>query len=337
MTYIEWIDLLRAMLPNLIGLLILTAVLGSALWAVHTSPGEPAADRHFVLLLSLGGVGAVFVFGVLLRAVPGVVPTGDLVTPRRVLAGLGIAWMLGLLVLVVRLALGWFAIACLRYAPSSSGPSPELVPLAGRCAGSVGLLTVPPVIFARRCSSPIATGIFSPAVILPASMRESGEEELRHVLTHEFAHVRRGDCHAELMVQLMGALLWWNPLYWMVARRVRVLREMVCDQIVAFECGAPERYAGLLVRLAVRAMLPFGSGFAAIRMADRGSLHARVDRLVHGTQADRARIPRIFPTTMTNAETIGFVLFAVFVIMAFDTTILTSLEEIVASLEEICP
>lgn len=331
MTHIEWIDLLRAVLPDLIGLLILTAVMGSALWAVHTSPGEPAADRHFVLLVSLGGVGAVFGFGVLLRAIPGVVPTGDLITPQRVLAWLGIAWMLGLVVLVVRLALGWLAIACLRYAPSSSGPDPELVPLVRRCAGSVGLRARPPVIFARRCASPIATGIFHPAVILPASMRASDEQELRHVLTHEFAHVRRGDCRAELMVQSMGALLWWNPLYWMVARRVRVLREMVCDEIVAYECGGPERYAELLVRFAVRAMLPFGSGFAAIRMADTSSLHARVDRLVYGAEAERTRIPRVFPTTMTNSETIAFVLFAVFVIMAFDATILASLEELFAS------
>lgn len=327
MNYTELIDILEAMLPNLIGLLFVTGMLASAYIAVRTSPGEPAADRHFVLLLSLGGVGAVFLAGIVLRALLGVPWTGDVVTPDGLLVGLGMAWGCGLLVLIARLAIGMVAIARLRAPSNSVEPGEAVHGLIRECARQLGLYSTPRVVFSRRCTSPLTTGATNPVVLLPDSMLEADEQELRFVLTHEFAHVRRKDCLAELMVQVMGALLWWNPLYWMVASRLRVLREMVCDQIVSYECRFPERYAELLVRFAVRSLLPFGPGFATIRMADKRSLHARIDHLVHGTRIRDDWFPRFLPTTMSNMETLRFTLFVVFVLVSFDAMFLSSLEE----------
>lgn len=328
MTSFDWLDLLRVLLPNLIGLLIITGLLASAVVAVRTSAGEPAADRHFVLLVSLGGVGVVFLLAIALRLALGVPWAGDFATTGYVLLGLGLAWALGIVLLAARLFLGWVCVSLLRLSRSTLRAGPEHERIISACRGYVGLRRAPAVFFARRCRSPMAAGIFSPAVILPRAMADADARDLRLVLTHEFAHVRRHDCLAEMLTQCMGALLWWNPFYWMLAKDLRVLREMVCDRIVASGCDCPQRYAELLIQLAARSFLPITPGFATVRMAEHGTLRTRVEHIVHGTTICRPRLPRILPTSMTNLETFCFVLFAVFVMVGVDATILATLEEL---------
>ncbi|MFG0284896.1 MAG: M56 family metallopeptidase [Phycisphaerales bacterium JB039] len=330
---LDLMDLLRALLPNLAGVAIITGLLGSAMLAVRWSRRDLPADRHFVLLLSLGGVGAVLLFGVALRAVIGTGWVGDSVTTGRMLRGLALLWGLGLSALALRLTLGWLQVVKLRLGADARAPQARVLAVAWRCAGEMGLRTMPTIIVSGRCASPMATGILDPAVILPASMEQADELELQLVLRHELAHIARRDCLAELLVQLVGGLLWWNPLYWMVAGRVRVLREMACDQIAAFGCRSQHRYAQLLVQFATRGRLPFGPGFSAVRMADRRSLHARVDYLVGDGAPKGLRLSRFLPNTMSNLETAGFMLCAVLVMVSLDAMMLTMLEEICAEVE----
>ena len=330
MNDLDLMDLLRVLLPNLAGVAIISALLGSAILAVRWSRRDLPADRHFVLLLSLGGVGAVLVFGVALRAVMGTGWVGDSVTTRQMLQGLGALWGIGLTALALRLTLGWLAIAKLRWGGGSMTPGARVLGVAWQCAGEMGLRKLPEILLSGRCVSPMATGVLSPAVILPVSMESAEEAELRLVLRHEFAHIARRDCMAELVVQLIGGLLWWNPLYWMVAGRVRVLREMACDQIAAFGCRGRRQYAELLVHFATRARLPFGPGFSAVRMADQRSLHARVDYLVRDGDPRGLRLSNFLPSTMSNLEAAGFMLCAVLVMVSLDAMMLAMLEEICA-------
>lgn len=330
MTFLEWMDFLRTMAPNLVGVLIITVTLGSAVLAVEMSEEESPAARHFVLLLGLGGVAALLVMAVLLRLALGGVWAGDLATTSTILAGLSVAWGLGAAVLGARLALGWVAIQRVKLARGRSSPTGSVERLVRQCAAHVGLGSMPEVIFSPRCGAPMAAGVVRQCVLLPRSMRDADERELRLVLIHELAHVRRRDCLAELAVQAMAALLWWNPLYWMVAGRVRVLREMACDRIVAFGCSSAAHYAELLVRFATRAHLPFGPGFAAVRMADRRSLLARVRHLTESGTSRHWHVPSIFPPAMSNPATAGFMLAAVFVAVTLDATILATLQEMFA-------
>ena len=318
MTYPDWIELLRALLPNAIGLLFITGLLGAGVIASRTSSKEPPVDRHFVLLLSLGGIGVVFLMGLLMRLLPNIQAVGDLITTEPVLLTLTGAWALGLTVLLLRLTVGWLVLQSLWLRAERVLPDDSLTPLLRSCAHHVGLRKLPKLAFSSRCRSPLAFGVGAPCVLLPASLRDADEHELRYVITHEFAHIRRRDCGAQLMVQLVGSLLWWNPLYWLAAADLRLLREMVCDQIVVTGCEHPNRYAALLVHFAERANLPFGPAFAAVRMAERGSLHARIDWMLGDHPGYRARIPRLLPTTMTSKETIAFTVFAIFFIVSLD-------------------
>lgn len=70
----------------------------------------------------------------------------------------------------------------------------------------------------------------------------------RGVIAHELAHVRRGDHWVAWLELSAGILWWWNPLYWLVRRRLRESAEMACDALAISTC--PERrreYAELLL------------------------------------------------------------------------------------------
>ncbi len=89
-----------------------------------------------------------------------------------------------------------------------------------------------------------------PLILLPENARDWDEARLRAVLLHEAAHVRRRDCLAKYLAQGSRALLWWNPLAWMVAARLNHEQELACDDAV-LAAGVPaDAYATVLLDVA---------------------------------------------------------------------------------------
>jgi len=203
MTLPALLDTVRPMLPNLLGLSLVTAVLGSVVAAVRTSPNDLTRDRHFVLLLSVLAVGVAFVIGLLARLGTGVISLGDRITSDWVVGAIGLAWAVGAACLALRLVVGWLAVSAMIW--TGDRPDGRHRPLVRRAAAHVGLHRMPEIVFSRRCRMPLATGVLHPAVLLPADLAGADEHDLWAVLTHELAHGRRRDCLAELGVQTVGA------------------------------------------------------------------------------------------------------------------------------------
>ena len=56
-------------------------------------------------------------------------------------------------------------------------------------------------------------------------IRRSGPTEtLRHVLLHEFTHVRHRDPLLGLLLTGLNIVYWFHPLVWMVRTRLETLR-----------------------------------------------------------------------------------------------------------------
>jgi uncharacterized protein (TIGR03435 family) len=99
-------------------------------------------------------------------------------------------------------------------------------------------------------SSPMAVGFLPPAVILPESLpAEITQQELDHVLLHEYAHLSRRDDWANLLARLLGAVLALHPAAWWILRQIEREREMACDDWVVARVGSARPYAASLVRL----------------------------------------------------------------------------------------
>ena len=129
---------------------------------------------------------------------------------------------------------------------------------------------------------PMTWGVLRPIVLLPFTWRDWAPQRRRFVLLHELAHVKRCDVAFQLLARLTCALYWFHPLAWYALRRLRIERELACDDCVLMSGGRPADYAQQLVEIARSSrMLALP---AAVAMAQSTKLEHRVRAVL-----DRAR------------------------------------------------
>src|SRR5262245_41587450 len=69
-------------------------------------------------------------------------------------------------------------------------------------------------------------------------------------MAHELTHVKRRDCLMQALAQLACAVYFFNPLVWFAAWRLRVERELACDDHVLETGAKASDYASRLVEIA---------------------------------------------------------------------------------------
>jgi biopolymer transport protein ExbD len=83
----------------------------------------------------------------------------------------------------------------------------------------------------HRVAVPLTMGLFNRRVLVPASWsRWSGDARLA-VLRHELAHIRRRDNFIQPIEVLVQAVFFFHPLVHLLIGRLRVWREMACDDL----------------------------------------------------------------------------------------------------------
>jgi beta-lactamase regulating signal transducer with metallopeptidase domain len=123
---------------------------------------------------------------------------------------------------------------------------------------------------------PVVWGILGPRLLLPAAARQWSGEQLRSVLLHELAHIKRRDTTAQLLVQLACALHWFNPLVWFAAWRLGVERERACDDLVLAGGVRPSAYAAHLLELVAGLSPGRWKPSCGLAMARKSSLEGRL-------------------------------------------------------------
>ncbi|PYL00003.1 MAG: hypothetical protein DME19_06615 [Verrucomicrobia bacterium] len=75
--------------------------------------------------------------------------------------------------------------------------------------------------------------------------------QLRAVLLHELAHIKRGDVLAHYVQTLLQIFYWWHPLLWLANAQIRRLREQAVDEMVMVAMGGEaETYPATLLEVA---------------------------------------------------------------------------------------
>ena len=124
-------------------------------------------------------------------------------------------WLLG-----TASILGWTLVRTLRFHRSlvraSEAAPPEVQRLAREIARRLGLDAVPTVHATRAQLSPLVWWVGGKVrVLLPAELlADMDGSELRCILAHELAHVRRRDHVVRWLEWLACAAFWWNPVAW---------------------------------------------------------------------------------------------------------------------------
>jgi bla regulator protein blaR1 len=121
----------------------------------------------------------------------------------------------------------------------------------GNACEALGMRPDVPVRESALAPTPLSLGLIRPLVVLPRGLAPSlTDEQLRLVLRHEAAHIRRRDHWVAILQQLASVLYWWNPLLWMVNTRLARLREHICDDIAVGQTAGGRSYARLLLQVA---------------------------------------------------------------------------------------
>jgi TonB family protein len=224
-----------------------TVLLAAGLLWLRFLRARDAALRHLVCLAALASAAAVPLLALwspqwsYLISVPAGPHAGAaasnlgtrLWTWPMVLAGV---WALGTLAMTVRAAGGWVVLWRARRASAHFEPHFQ--------NGNEAQVRI------ANVSTPLTCGVLRPMILLPPNARDWDESRLNAVLLHESAHVLRHDCVAKYVAQASRALLWWNPLAWMVAARLNREQELASDDAV-LAAGVPaDAYATVLLDVA---------------------------------------------------------------------------------------
>jgi uncharacterized protein (TIGR03435 family) len=182
-------------------------------------------------------------------------------------------WTFGVLLLSLRLIAGSVEVRALRR--SGQCADDQLRERLSHLAARMGIHRPVQLVTSVRADGPSAIGWLRPLILLPpATAMGLTTAQLDAVLAHELAHIRRHDYLVNIMQMVAETLLFYHPAVWWVSKRLRVERELCCDDEAVRVCGNPTAYARALVTMA-RQQNP-----EMAMSASGGSLRERVRRLL---------------------------------------------------------
>ncbi len=158
----------------------------------------------------------------------------------------------------------------------------------------------------NEAAMPMTWGIVSPVLLLPAGTEEWPEWKCRNILLHELAHIERVDCLTQVIAQFACAVYWFNPLVWTAAHRMRVERELACDDSVIGAGSRPSEYAGHLLDVARSLRPERATAHAAIAMVRPSQLAGRLTAVLDRERNREGVSPRF--RAAVGAATLGVLL-----------------------------
>jgi bla regulator protein blaR1 len=124
--------------------------------------------------------------------------------------------------------------------------------------------------------APVTWGILRPVILVPAGFERLPEESRDAVIRHELAHIQAHDFLIRGLAEIARALIWFQPLVWIVWRQLREEQELACDNCVLAAGGKPSAYARLLLAWDARPAMDS----LALGMAQRSCLKRRLYALL---------------------------------------------------------
>lgn len=157
-----------------------------------------------------------------------------------------VVWLLGAISF-----LGWLIFVKLRYYESlqhlmAGGPR-EAYELYDRCCKELGVKPLPLWIVNKSMSPGIAF-FGEPVLLVPLSLC-GDESRLRFALLHELTHKKRGDHYMTLLLNILRAVYWFDPVVHLAFSELRADMESACDSDVLAYIGHEHKRGYLTVIL----------------------------------------------------------------------------------------
>lgn len=172
--------------------------------------------------------------------------THGMVADSGVLSGEGMSivtmlWLTGVIMLTL-ITVGINMKFFLRIRKSEACKEETMVELLENCKSEIGVNKRIALVKSKDVLSPSLYGFFRPCVLLPVDIENKlNEGELRHVMLHELAHVKRKDIAIYWVTGFVKIIHWFNPVVWYGFYQMRQDGEVACDALVLSYIGDEER------------------------------------------------------------------------------------------------
>jgi beta-lactamase regulating signal transducer with metallopeptidase domain len=213
-------------------------------------------------------------------------------------------WLHGALVVTVRLLM-----SCIRLRRIRDGAPPVRPEDLGCTENEALMMGKISLRLSPEIRSPLLTGVFRPAILLPADIVAwTTPAERAAIIQHELAHVARRDPIVNLFQTALHVIFFFHPLVRYASRQMSLEREMACDDRVVSLGASAATYAESILKVAERAVAAgpaFNSGYQLAFISHKQLLKRRIEMILNN---DRARVvARQWRFLLLTAGLIAFV------------------------------
>lgn len=157
---------------------------------------------------------------------------------------------------------------------------------------------------AQDIITPVTYGFIKPIILLPKSLKEFDEEQLKLMIVHELTHIKHFDVLWKWLLLLAVSIHWFNPFVWITYVLANRDIELSCDETVIRSLSkeiSKSSYAMALIGLEEHKLkfAPIGNSF---------SEHAIEERIIAIMKTKKFTFISLALTVMITAGTI--ILFA---------------------------
>jgi beta-lactamase regulating signal transducer with metallopeptidase domain len=206
------------------------------------------------------------------------------------------AWlmMIHLLGALLILALAVYQRIRLRKLAGTATPAedPDLLAIHDELCESMRLLRRPRLLISHRNHAPMTFGTWKPVIVLSQDLVAAlPRSEIRVILGHELAHQRHWDLWLGWLQVPISAIWWFNPVYWLLARRIRSVREDCCDDlVVASGFASGEAYCRTLLQAARVASGNALAGASLAYLGESQPLRRRFQRIMRAKLVTKPKL-----------------------------------------------
>lgn len=214
-------------------------------------------------------------------------------------------WIAGSIILTIRLLTQSITIRrwC-RHAETT--PSARDLKLIEECSEQLKLhhSRIPEIRYTNKLNSPVITGLLKPVLLLPRNSTTWSTDTLRMVILHELGHLQRRDLWTNMAAHIACTLHWFNPLVWILRKRLINECEYACDAHIIAHGTDPKSYIHALCDVAETCQQQ-NTPNTTLAMANNASLKDRVTNVLHG-QPKNSRWTVITILALSTTATIAY-------------------------------
>lgn len=153
--------------------------------------------------------------------------------------------------------------------------------LAQSLAARLHMRKVPAVYKSASVSGPVTAGLWKPAIFLPGTGSLT-QYQYQLILHHEFVHVVRRDLWFKWLYQLLLCVHWFNPVLYLIDRRMNLDCELSCDEAVLIMLTQEGRklYGNVLLDIAEQNAVSMKSALTTTFVTGNSELKRRLQSVL---------------------------------------------------------